>query len=129
MPIVDTSVWIAFQRDPQSPAGRELDRLLEVDEVIMVGPVLTEILQGTRSSSEFVFFASRLTHLPYLETEQDTWVKAGELNRELRGSRRMLALSDLVISAIALEHDVPVFSLDGDFNRVPELKMHDWDNN
>lgn len=97
------------------------------NEVFMVGPVLTEILQGARSSSEFVFFASRLTHLPFLATRQDTWVKAGELNNQLRGSGRMLALSDLVISTIALEHDVPVFSLDGDFNRVPGLKMHAWD--
>ena len=90
----------------------------------MVGPVLTEILQGARSSSELVFFASRLTHLPFLETKQDTWVKAGELNNLLRSSGRMLALSDLVIAAIALEHDVPVYSLDSDFDRVPELRRH-----
>ncbi len=102
----------------------ELDRLLANDEVFMVGPVLAELLQGTRSSSEFVFFASRLTQLPFLEAHQDTWVRAGELNYLLRQEGRMLALCDLVISALALEHDMAVFSLDNDFNRVPGLRRH-----
>ena len=90
----------------------------------MVGPVLAELLQGTRSMSELVFFASRLTQLPFLATMQHTWVRAGELNNLLRQEGRMLALGDLVISAIALENDVPVYSLDDDFTRVPGLKRH-----
>ncbi len=124
MVIADSSVWIAFQRDPSSPAGKALDRLLDNDEVHMVGPVLAEVLQGARSSSEFVFFASRLAHLPFLATTQATWVKAGELNNLLGMQGRMLALGVLVISVLALEHDVPVYSLDDDFNRVPGLKQY-----
>ncbi len=127
MLIADSSVWIAFQRDPNSTAGKELDRLLDNDGVFMVGPVLTEVIQGARAQSELVFFASRLIHLPFLSTRQDTWVKAGELNNLLRQEGRMLAMGDLVISALALEHDVPVYSLDGDFNRVPGLRRHQED--
>ena len=43
MVIADSSVWIDFQRGPGSEVGRELDRLLTNDEVVMVGPVLTEV--------------------------------------------------------------------------------------
>ena len=84
MVIADSSIWIDFQRDPGSEAGRELDRLLAIDEVVMVGPVLTEVLQGARSEGEFEFFASHLTALLFLETSQDTWVRAGELNYQLK---------------------------------------------
>ena len=93
MVIADSSVWITFQRDPNSDAGRELDRLLAVDEVTMVGPVLVEVLQGSRSDEAFDFFASRLTALSYVETNQDTWVMAGELNLRLRRQGDMLAIA------------------------------------
>ncbi len=72
MVIADTSVWIDFQRSPDSEVGRELDRLLARNEVVMVGPTLTEILQGSRSDAELEFFASRLTALSFLEAKQET---------------------------------------------------------
>ena len=125
MVIADSSVWITFQRDPNSDAGRELDRLLAVDEVTMVGPVLVEVLQGSRSDEAFDFFASRLTALSYVETNQDTWVMAGELNLRLRRQGDMLSLGDLLISTLALKHDLTVYSLDGDFGRVPGLRLHE----
>ena len=59
-----------------------------------------------------------------METTQDTWVKAGELNNRLKQEERMLALGDLMIATLALEHDMPVYSLNGDFNRVPGLRRH-----
>ena len=124
MVIADSSVWIDFQRNPGSRAGRELDRLLANGEVVMVGPVLAEVLQGARSESEFVFFASHLTALSYLEMDQNTWVKAGDLNRRLKQKGDMLALGDLIISALALGHDIPVYTLNGDFDRVPGLRRH-----
>ena len=90
----------------------------------MVGPVLTEILQGSRSVNELEFFASRLTALSFLETTQQTWVNAGQLNNFLRREGKLMTMSDLLIATLALEHDVPVYSLDGDFDRVPGLRRH-----
>lgn len=124
MLIADTSVWIDFQRDPQSEVGQELDRLLAAGEVVMVGPVLTEIIQGSRSVNELEFFATRLTALPFLEATQQTWVNAGHLNHLLRQEGKLMALGDLVIASLALEHDMPLYSLDGDFDRVPGLQRH-----
>lgn len=90
----------------------------------MVGPVLTEVLQGARSGGELEFFSSHLTALLFLETSQETWVRAGALNYQLKQSGRMLSVGDLVISTLALEHDMPVYSLNGDFDRVPGLRRH-----
>ena len=117
-------MWIDFQRDPNSEAGKELDRLLAAGEVVMVGPVLTEILQGSRSVNELEFFATRLTALSFLEATQETWVNAGQLNHLLRREGKLMALSDLVIATLALEHDMALYSLDGDFDRVPGLQHH-----
>ena len=124
MIIADSSIWIDFQRDPGSEAGRELDQLLDADEVVMVGPVLTEVLQGARSEDELEFFSSHLTALLFLETSQESWVRAGELNYRLKQSGNMLSVGDLMISTLALQHDMPVYSLNGDFDRVPGLQRH-----
>ena len=124
MVIADSSVWIDFQRDPGSEVGRELDRLLRNDEVVMVGPVLAEALQGARSEDELSFFASHLTVLSFLEANQDTWVRAGVLNNRLKREGKILALGDLMIATLALEHDMPVYSLNGDFDRVSDLRRH-----
>ena len=103
----------------------ELDRLLANDEVVMVGPVLTEVLQGADSDAEFAFYASRLIALSFLEADQETWVKAAELNYRLSREGSMLSLGDLMISTLALYHDIPVYSLNGDFDRVPRLRRHE----
>ena len=82
----------------------------------MVGPVLTEVLQGARTRDELDFFADRLAALTFLETDQGTWVKAGELNHQLKRDGGMMALGDLMISTLALDHDMPVYSLNGDLD-------------
>ena len=53
MVIADSSVWITFQRFPGSPDGREMDLLLAEDKIVMVGPVLTEVLQEAWSENEW----------------------------------------------------------------------------
>ena len=125
MVIADSSVWIAFQRQPQSEVGRHLDSLLADDRVIMVGPVLTEILQGARTETEFSFFAERLGSLSFIEADQETWVRAGELNFQLKSQGRILAFADLIISALALQHHIPLYTVDGDFQRVPGLELYE----
>ena len=82
--IADTSVWISYQRDPGSPAGQELDALLATREVVMVGPVLAEILQGSRSDEEFDFLAENLYALEFVDADKDTWVRVGKMGTALR---------------------------------------------
>ena len=46
MVIADTSVWIPFFNRPDSPEKVAVDRLIDADEVALVGVVLAEWLQG-----------------------------------------------------------------------------------
>ena len=125
MVIADSSVWITFQRQPNSETGRQFDSLLANDEVVMVGPVMTEILQGARSEREFTFFAERLKSLTFIEVDQNTWIQAGEINFQLKKQGRTLAFADLIVSALAIQHDIPVYTDDGDFQRVPGLHLYE----
>ena len=125
MVIADTSAWIAFQTKPDSEFGREFDALLAGDEIVMVGPVLAELLQGARSESDFSFFAERLGALAFLEADQATWIKAGELNYQLRARGRIIPMADLIVSALAIQHGIPVYTSAKDYQEVPGLQIYE----
>ena len=91
----------------------------------MVGVVLAEILQGARSPQEFDDLHGRLSVLPYVEATQETWARVGALSFQLRQRGQMVALVDLLIAALALEHGHQVYTLDEHFQRVPELRLHE----
>ena len=124
MVIADTSAWIAFQTKPNSKFGREFDSLLSGDEIVMVGPVLAELLQGARSEDEFSFFAERLSALAFLEADQDTWIRAGQLNYGLRARGKMIPMADLIVSALAIQHSIPVYTSTRDYQEVPGLRIY-----
>ncbi len=91
----------------------------------MVGPVIAELLQGARDERERDSLAQTLLALPYLDTTQAAWARAGALSFGLRRRGRKLPLSDLVLAAIAVEGGHAVYSLDVHFRVVPELKLHE----
>ena len=125
MVIVDTSVWVQFLRSLGSVEHLELDRLLAQGEVVMVGAVLAEVLQGTRSQGELEGLHERLTALPYLGETQETWATVGELSYQLRQRGEAVALLDLLIAALALERGHEVYTSDEHFQRVPGLRLHE----
>lgn len=89
----------------------------------MVGMVLSEILQGARTDSEFAALRDRLIALEFLEVTLETWIKVGEIALELRRLGFQVPLTDLTIAAVAMQHNQPVYALDQHFQRVPELEL------
>jgi tRNA(fMet)-specific endonuclease VapC len=123
--IADTSAWIAFLRDPDSDAGREMTGLLRADEVRVVGIVLAEVLQGARTLEQMEAIGRRLQVLPYIETTKEAWLKAAEMAVQLRSEGKTTALSDLLIAAQAMEADEAIYTLDEDFRRIPGVRLHE----
>lgn len=124
MVIADTSVWIPFFNQPGSPEKREIDALIDADRLVLVGVVLTELMQGCRTTREANTIISKLTGLRFLETSFSSWRGAGELSFSLRRKGITLPLSDLVIAALALEHHCRVYTLDPHFEQIPDLALH-----
>ncbi|MCY4653813.1 MAG: PIN domain-containing protein [Dehalococcoidia bacterium] len=124
MVIADTSVWLDYINRPESPSGRTLDSYLTDDDIQMVGPVLTEILQGCVSQSDYDFWSSRLAEVSFIDTDKDTWLIASEVNYRLMRRGNMLGFADLIITSLALQHSLPLLTLDSDFERVDGLEVH-----
>jgi len=122
--IVDTSAWIPFFNQPGSLEKREIDALIDVDRLVLVGVVLAELIQGCRTPAEANTVVSKLSGLRFLDTGFATWRRAGEISFSLRRKGVTLPLSDLVIAALALEHRCGVYALDPHFEQVPGLILH-----
>ena len=83
MVIVDTSVWIVFFNRQASQEKFEVDGLLDKDEAMVVGPILTELIQGTRSEKELKIIKDALSVLPYVDMTKGTWELTGGIGLEL----------------------------------------------
>lgn len=123
MVVVDTSIWIPFFNRPASREKLVLDALIDADQALLVGVVLTEILQGCRTSRERDLLTDLLRALPYLEVSQSVWVLAGDLSADLQRRGVALPLSDLLIGAMALIHKCRVYTLDAHFKKIPGLGL------
>ena len=124
MVIADTSIWINAQRRPESDDSAEFWRLYDRGEIVMVGPVIAELLHGSRTQREFDALAGHVDALSYLEVDRETWKHVGRIRRDLSRSGSLIGFSDSVTAALAIQHDCTVYTLDGDFERVPGLHLH-----
>lgn len=124
MVIADTSVWIPFFNRPDSPEKAALDLLIDADEVSLVGVVLAELLRGCRTLSERNTLSEALLALRYYEVTQSIWQRTGDLSAQLLRKGITLPLSDLIIAALAIEHDCRVYSLDAHFKKIPVVQLY-----
>ena len=124
MVIADTSIWINAQRRPESGDSAEFWRLYDGRGIVMVGPVLAELLQGARTPREFDLLLTHVDALSYLEVDRETWSLVGRIRRDLRREGALIGFSDSITAALALQHACAVYTLDGDFARVPGLRLY-----
>ncbi len=122
--LVDTCVWVSFFQSKGSKNKQAIQSLLDKNRVCIIAPIAFEILRGIKRRSQAVWLDSELRKIPELSVEWKDWVGASNLHRTLVVSGHELPMADLCIAAIALRHDVSVFSTDPHFDCIPQLKRY-----
>lgn len=121
MIVVDTSVWIDVLNGVDSPRAMQAVALIESgDPVALTDVVMTEVLQGLRSTSEARLVERQLREFPVLRLQRiEDFVLAAELYRTARGKgvtiRRTL---DCLIAAPCVRTGAPILHADADFDRL-----------
>jgi len=117
MILVDTSIWIELLAlKPRRPI-REEDLL----RFTTCGPIVQEVLQGLRPGLQSDAFRAAFLAIPVLSDPipLSLFVSAAEIYRQ--GRRRGITIRssvDCLIAAIAIDHGVPVWHRDRDFNAI-----------
>ncbi len=119
--LIDTSAWVEFFRGTSKTADA-VAKLIEMGKASICGVVTYELIQGAKSAGESSHLSGVLSALPYIEMTSDLWTKAGNISAGLRVKGMTLPMSDLLIGAIALEHNIEVLTLDTHFASIPGVK-------
>jgi len=121
--LVDTTIWIEFFRGKTKIADH-LEMFLKENTAWTCGVVMFEVLQGIKSEGEKNKVLNVLAGLPYLEMTKELWQRVAELSKSLKKKGVNLPLSDIFISAIAIENDLPIYTLDNHFEQIPGVKTY-----
>lgn len=119
----DTCAWIDYFRPVAGPLAEVLRNELVGAKVCVCGVVLMELLQGVRTQRERETLSNAFEALPWLESDRLIWAKAGDISRELRGRGVSIPFSDIIIAALALEHDATVMTRDRHFLEIKGLTV------
>ena len=122
MVFVDTSVWIAYFRGKNAALGEHLDLLLGQDEVALPVPVRVELLAGS-SRNERRQLRELMLALPAYYPEVSTWARMEAWTELAVGAGQRFGLGDLLIAAIAADHQGELWSLDSDFAAMARLQF------
>lgn len=122
MIVVDTSVWIAFLRDPGWRHSATLGQCLDDDAVLLPVSVRVELLSGVGAQSVAVLRRT-LGALPLLTPGADTWALVEEWALRGAAAGQRFGVGDLLVGACASERGAAVWSLDADFERMARLRL------
>lgn len=118
--LIDTSVWsLALRRTEhtQKPEALELRRLITAHVAEIIGPIRQEVLSGVRDQAQFDRLESHLAAFADLSLLTEDYVTAAKFFNLCRSKGIQGSNTDFLICAVAVRHDLAVFTTDGDFPR------------
>ncbi len=120
MILVDTTVWIDFFVGRNTPYTSYLANTIEQQEdLCLCGIILTEILQGIKSSHEQRQVKEAFNSLIYIEMTRQTFILSAEIFRTLRNKGITIRKTvDCIIAAVAIEDNIPLLHNDRDFDHI-----------
>ena len=116
----DTPIWSAAFRRGDGAAGPyrgEMLKLVNQGLVEIIGPIRQEILSGIRERSKFDVVRDRLRAFPDIEIGTGDCEEAAAYYNRCRSKGIQGSFTDFVICAVAIRHELEVFTDDKDFLR------------
>jgi predicted nucleic acid-binding protein len=121
--LVDTSVWSLALRRPknatlspeQQTVVTALADLMRDGRAVMIGAIRQELLSGIKSQTGFDALKNTLTAFEDVPLTMQDYEKAAEVFNTCRANGVQGSNTDFLICAVCINHQLPIFSVDGDF--------------
>ena len=128
--LVDTSVWShALRRKGRHDATirGELERLITEGRVVMLGPIRQELLSGLKTEQQFERLRQGLAPFPDEQLVRDDYERAALCFNQCRRKGIQGSNTDFLLCAVALEREIPIFTMDNDFRlfqKALTIRLH-----
>lgn len=117
--LIDTSGWICFfSRRGHDEIKEAVSTLLDEDRAAIAGPVLIELVQGTRNTEEKETIKRCVGGIHWLPVTDDHWHKAAEMAFDLRRKGVTISAIDTLIAILAIEYDCTLLHKDSHFELI-----------
>jgi predicted nucleic acid-binding protein len=125
--LIDTSIWSLALRRTETDLNRKeahsvdlLKELIRDGCAVVIGPVRQEILSGIPDEAQFRKLKVKLRAFEDLGITSDDYELAAEFYNACRKRGVQSSHIDFLICAVAARNQLPVFTLDEDFERYAQ---------
>ena len=117
MILVDSSVWIDFFNGTENAETNKLNEILGLEVVVIGDLILTEVLQGFRSDTDYKLVKNVLTSLTVHDLlGKELAIKSANNFRKLRKKGITIRkTADVIIATYCIENKIPLLFTDKDF--------------
>jgi predicted nucleic acid-binding protein len=116
--LVDTSVWIEYFQVPKSHVFEHVTRLLKERRAFFAGIIAMELIRGARSEKELSVLESLFRSINKIVELETTHYEAGKIGYGLAKMGLTIGTVDLLISQLAIENDLSLYTQDQHFEIV-----------
>ncbi|EIC31597.1 MULTISPECIES: type II toxin-antitoxin system VapC family toxin [Methylomicrobium] len=116
--LVDTCIWSHALRSkkPEFEAQvKSLEILISGQRVLMIGPIRQEVLSGYSDPNKFEILKTKLSYFENIAVLDEDYINAAKFYNECRQKGIQGSHIDLLICAVAVRLNVPIFTTDKDF--------------
>lgn len=128
--LIDTCAWTRFLRRPRprdDSVAEEVRRLVRLDAAQMLGCIRQELLSGVRPRDRFEELKEYLRYYANLPLDAEDDENAASYYNLCRGAGIQGTSVDLLICAVAVRHNLRIFTTDSDFDhyaRCLPIRLH-----
>jgi len=117
--LIDTSGWICFfSRRGYEEMKKQISTLLEEDRVAIAGPILIELIQGTRNEEEKGKVEGYVKGLHWLAVTDDHWHQSASFAFNLRRKGITSSAIDVLIATLAMDYQCSLLHKDSDYDQI-----------
>ena len=117
--LIDTSGWICFfSRRGYEEIKKRISILLDEDRVAIAGPILIELIQGTRNEEEKEKVNGYVKGLHWLPVTEDHWHQSANFAFKLRRKGITSSTIDVLIATLAMDYQCSLLHEDSDFDQI-----------
>jgi predicted nucleic acid-binding protein len=116
--LVDTCIWshaLRAKKTEFEALVKQLEALITDQNVAMIGAIRQEVLSGYSDPKKFETLKTKLSYFENTPVLDEDYITAAKFYNECRKNGVQGSHIDLLICAVAVRLDIPIFTSDKDF--------------